>query len=98
MNYCADIVINANGLYIQNTRGSHFTITNSNPRVLNKGGTMKLNIELSDIEAKAVREFPKYDDIHVWEKQTAQGEQTLHKGFYSAIRKIVDAMRNKEGK
>ena len=63
-----------------------------------KGGTMKLNIELSDIEAKAVREFPKYDDIHVWEKQTAQGEQTLHKGFYSAIRKIVDAMRNKEGK
>ena len=51
MNYCADIVINANGLYIQNTRGSHFTITNSTPRVLNKGGTMKLNIELSNIEA-----------------------------------------------
>ena len=34
MNYCADIVINANGLYKEDTRGSHFKITKPYPRVL----------------------------------------------------------------
>jgi len=83
-------IINESGLL--NTNGtlgnSHFADTSYPSVSQTKGGYMKLNIELSDIQVKAINEFLLYDDIGIWIGETTKGDEVLHTEFYRALRKI----------
>jgi len=89
------IVRKARKLNIKDTRGTRNfgSLKIPTSSVAKKGGNMNLNVQLSNIEIMSLEEFPKYDDIHVWEEKTGQGEQLLHRGFYDAIRKINFAIK-----
>ena len=88
MNY-HQVIINESGLNTNGTLGdSHFADTSYPSVSLTKGGNMKLNIELSDIQVKAINEFLKYDIIDIWERETAKGDQVLNTEFYRGLRKI----------
>ena len=99
MNY-RNTIINEGGLNTNGTLGdSHFADTSYPSLSLTKGGNMKLNIELSDIQVKAINEFLKYDDIGVWEHETSGKDEILHTEFFRALRKIDDSskVKNNEG-
>ena len=100
MNYCDDMVINEGRLNTNGTLGnSHFADASYPSVSQTKGGYMKLNIELSDIQVKAINEFLKYDDIGVWEHETSGKDEILHTEFFRALRKIDDSskVKNNEG-